>query len=794
MDQRPQNSRGGPSDRTQKAAPASHNRTAAQPSGSTAGRAAAPNGAPPRRSIKKSVIVRDFKKRLRGKPTHAAPSRSWYHVLANTLFGIAKIVMVFVMLIVFIVGGFGGGMMAGYVSTVEPLTQFDITPTEEVQTGFIYDKDGNVLHKIMGNENIDRINISYADVKHTFIDEAIMSIEDERFYTHNGIDIRRIGSAVLSMLANSGNATHGGSTITQQTVKLVTGQDQRSTQRKIQEWFAAMDLEKEMSKDQIMGLYLNLAPMGNNYIGVQAAAKNYFGKDAKNLNLLECAFLAGIPKSPSYYNPSTESGRRNALRRMRIVLGKMHELGHITDSQYESALNDEIRFVERKQTSVSSENFSYFEEYAISQVRQDLMSRLNYSEAAANNLIYGSGLRIYTTMDSKVQSELDQTFNTLDLFQRYPELHIDEPEKPQASSVIIDNSNGSIAAMAGGFGDKTINFGLNRAVQTFRQPGSSIKPLVVYAPALQSKAVLPGSTVSSAKAPLNPKDPNDWPRGSTPGTPLTIRAAIRGSNNMVAVRTLYQISPIIPGTNDMERDYSTALNYLKLVGIDRFDEQYPAIAMGGFTKGMSTLEMSAAYATFPNGGVYTEPYAYTRVEDSKGNVILEREIETTNVYTPQVAFMMADMMKDVISGGTASSYVDSISGIDGKIDVAGKTGTTDNAKDKWFCGYTPYYSAATWYGYDNRLRSTDVPKSEESNAMRIWNDFMQRIHADKEAASFERPEGIGRISLCARTGLLPGDDCENTTSDWMPDGQRPQRTCTVCEKPFVIPTPDLPAE
>ena len=747
----------------------------------------APVGAPSYK-VRKASIIRAFKKRVTGKPTHAAPSRSWYRVFGNTLFGLVKMVILFVMLTAFIIGGFGGGLLAGYISTAEPLTQVIITPTEEVQTGFIYDKNGGILHKIVGSENIDRINISYADVKHTYIDEAIISIEDERFYTHNGIDIRRIGSAVLSMLANSGNATHGGSTITQQTVKLITGMDQRSTQRKIQEWFSAMDLEKELTKDQIMGIYINLAPMGNNYIGIEAAARNYFGKNAKNLSLVECAFLAGIPKSPSYYNPSSEAGRRNALRRMRIVLGKMHELGHITDKQYQDALNEELVFVAKKTVQSSVDILSYFEEYAIRQVREDLMTRLNYSRDAANNLIYGGGIKIYTTMDPDVQKKLDETFNTIDLFQRYPELHIDEPEKPQASSVIIDNSDGSIAGMAGGFGEKTINLGLNRAVDSQRPPGSSIKPIVIYAPALQARAVLPGSSILATAAQLDPKRPIIWPRGKPVGM-MTIRQAVRSSNNPVAIRTLYSISPIIPGTNDMERDYTTPLGYLKLTGIDRMNEGYPSIGVGSLNIGVSTLEMAAAYATFANGGVYREPYAYSRVEDSAGNVILERNVENRVVYTPQVAYMMTDMLKEVVLHGTAASNVRTMAGIDGPITTVGKTGTTDDALDKWFCGSTPYYSAATWYGYDNRLKNTKVPSSEEANAMRIWNDYMGKVHQDLPTATFERPDGITYIKMCTVSGAPANDTCQSTVSDMIPVGQTPPHECVICG---VNPIPEPP--
>jgi len=246
----------------------------------------------------------------------------------------------------FLLAGIGGGMLVGYITTAEPISAGMLSNTTE--TTHIKDSEGNDIAILTGSQNINREYVSFSAIKKTYIDEAFKAIEDERFDEHIGIDPRRIGSAIVSALANSGSATHGGSTITQQTVKMISGADQRSAQRKIQEWYNAIQLEQQRSKDEIMELYLNLVPMGNSYVGVQSAAKAYFDKDAKDLSLIECAFLAGIPNLPAVYNPLTETGRRNALRRMRIVLSKMHELGWITDSEYDDALNQELVFAKRQ--------------------------------------------------------------------------------------------------------------------------------------------------------------------------------------------------------------------------------------------------------------------------------------------------------------------------------------------------------------------------------------------------------------------------------------------------------------
>jgi penicillin-binding protein 1A len=344
-----------------------------------------------------SALADELRSTLKGKPTRSGFNRSWFHETISFISDIVKIGIVLVLCVSFAFGGFGAGMLLGYVSTTRPLSISDLTQTDEVQTSFVYDIEGNEIARLTGNENMDRIYVPIGDIKDTYIDEAIISIEDERFYDHSGIDLKRIGSAVLSAVANGGTATYGGSTITQQTVKLITGQDQHSTSRKVQEWFAAMALEQELSKDEIMELYINLAPMGNNYVGIQSAAQNYFGKNAADLNLAECAFLAGLPKSPSYYNPSRESGRRNALRRMRIVLSKMHDLGHITDEEYEEALNTELVFV-TKTTSSATQINSYFAEYAVRQVVNDLAENRSISVSLATTIVYNRGYHIYTTL------------------------------------------------------------------------------------------------------------------------------------------------------------------------------------------------------------------------------------------------------------------------------------------------------------------------------------------------------------------------------------------------------------
>jgi len=711
-----------------------------------------------------SALADELHESLKGKPTKSGFNRSLKHEIISFLGDVFRIILVMILCVCFAFGGFGAGMLLGYVSLTEPLSISDITQTDEVQTSFVYDIEGNEIAKLTGNENVDRIYVSISEVRNTYLEEAIISIEDERFYSHSGIDLKRIGSAVLSALANGGTATYGGSTITQQTVKLISGNDQHSTSRKIQEWFSAMSLEQDLSKDEIMELYINLAPMGNNYVGVQAAAQNYFGKDASDLNLAECAFLAGLPKSPSYYNPLRESGRRNALRRQRIVLSKMYELGYITEEEYNNALNTELVF-DTEEAEASSEITSYFVEYAITEVINDLAEEREISTDLATTIVYNRGYQIYTTMEPDVQEVMDEAFSNRDLFQQDPSLLVDLPEKPQAGMAVINVQTGAIAGLQGGYGEKTVNMSLNRATQAYRSTGSSIKPIIDYAPALELGLIVPSMVYVDEPCYLDPENPNTvWPLNAdrSYAGAMTIRRAVAKSKNTIAVKVWYEVNG------------ETALWFLQQVGIDMTEEgAYPAQAIGSFTTGITPLQMCGAFNTLAAGGTFTEPYAYTQVLDSDGNIVLTSAPEKRRVYSAETAFLMSDMLEDVITNGTATGTVSIITNADGEyIATAGKTGTTDANLDKWFCGYTPYYCGAVWYGYDNRLRQTLIPTVDKPNANRIWYYVMSRIHENLPGASFTKPDTIIEVEVCS-SGYYATEYCREagtTTTDYFVEG------------------------
>lgn len=743
---------------------------------------------PPHRRRSSSVVRRDFRRRLRGKPTHSS-LLSLPRFFSRVISRVALIALILLLTGGFLAGGTGLGMLIGYIVTAEPVVTEQIKNMNE--TTRITDAQGKDIAILTGSQNINREFISISQVKNTYIIDAFKAIEDERYDEHIGIDPRRIGSAILSALANNGSPTHGGSTITQQTVKLISGADQVSAQRKVQEWYKAIQLEQQKSKDEVMELYINLVPMGNSYVGIQSAAKAYFDKEASQLNLVECAFLAGIPNRPSTYNPLTETGKRNALRRMRIVLSKMYELEMITRSEYETALDTELVFRKTPMSVSATQINSYFVDYVIETVINDLVERRGYSTDMARLAVYNYGLRIETTLDQEIQEKIETTFNNQELFASNPDILMDLPEKPNGSITIVENSpnQGQIKAMVGGFGEKTGNFVLNRAVDTKRQPGSSIKPLAVYGPALDTGRITAASIFTDMEMFLNSDEPDEpYPRNSYTGYRgnMSVRDALRISANTIAAHIWLNVLGDGKGSD-------TSLQYLRQVGLDRSRENYVSISLGAFNQGMSSLEMASAYSVFANEGLYTPPYAYTRVLDADGNVLLENRPVFTQVYKPETAWVMTSILKEVLTGGTAAGYTLP----DNEIEVAGKTGTTDKNRDKWFCGYSPYYTAAVWYGYDNRLGMTTIPRGDFSNAIRIWHDAMTKIHEGLEPAGFDRLETVETIRVCPDSGMREGPYCPGSKIEYFIPGSimNPQEECTLHKpEPTPEPTPEPESE
>ena len=458
-------------------------------------------------------VRRSIRKQVTGKPILPEGSRSYPAVVFRGIAKGLKIALVTLLAVIVLAGGLGLGVLVGYISTAEPVQAEMLVSFDE--TSYIYDNQNNLMAIQTGRDNINRTVISFSEVRDTYIDEAFIAVEDQRFATNIGIDPRRIASAVISALLNRGEAVHGGSTITQQTVKMLTGDDDVSISRKVQEWYSAVKLTEQLSKWEIMELYLNLVPMANSYVGVQAGAQAYFAKDASELNLAESAFLAGIPKSPVSYNPLREDGRRNALRRQRVILGMMLDQESITEEEYQAALNYELVFRQEPQDFSGTDIQSYFTEYAIQETIRGLQEHRGYSEALARQMVSSGGISIYTTMEPHAQEALDATYQKKELFSADPSNHIDLPEQPEGGTVIINNQTGAIAAMQGGFGDKRGNLVTNRATDIRRSPGSTLKPLAIYAPAIELGIASGATIIRDEESYLNPDNPSMiWPTNS----------------------------------------------------------------------------------------------------------------------------------------------------------------------------------------------------------------------------------------------------------------------------------------
>lgn len=698
---------------------------------------------------------RELKKRVKGKPT----KNNRNTLLSSISFIITRaltILLVLLLILGFLLAGIGGGMLAGYVSTAQAIDPSTVQNFNKVTV--LLDKNGKELTELTGSSGSRSLYVPYEDFANTYIDQAFIAIEDERFIDHPGIDSKRIASSIFSLLANRGTPTHGGSTITQQTIKMISGADSISAQRKIQEWYAAIELEKSISKEGILELYLNLVPMSNNITGVGAAALYYFNKDVSQLSLIECAYLAGIPNQPAVYNPMTEYGRRNSLRRMRMTIAKMAELEIISQEEYEDTLNTELKFdfsyFEQKDDNI----YSWFEEYAINEVISDLITKNGYSPEMASLTVFNQGLTIETTVDPLVQDKLEAAYQNPVLYSKDQSQIADSPEAPQSGISVLENNPldpGRIRGLVGSFGQKKENFIFNRATDAKRQPASSIKPLVVYGPALDADLISDATILTDEPMQLDPYNPDrNYPLNyyrSYLGE-ITLQSAIVNSANTIAADLF--MNTVTP---------DLGLNYLKRLGIDRMEEQYPSSALGGFSEGVSTLEMAGAFSSFANQGIYVKPTSYYRVLKHDGTVLLDNSSpKQTPVFKPATTSVITKNLEQV---------ADNVSATPSNTHAAGKTGTSEDMIDVWFCGYTPYYSAAVWYGYDNTNgRKIEIPQVDMFMAAEIWNYCMTSLHEDLQDIPFQTNEGVSPATVCSQTGLLATEYCPSSFTALLIDG------------------------
>ena len=572
--------------------------------------------------------------------------------------------------------------------------------------------------------------------------EAFISIEDERFRTHNGVDIKRTTKAVIDYIFNRSKA-QGGSTITQQLVKNITGNDDRSPIRKIQEMWLAYQLERKKSKDQILELYLNTIYLAQGVNGVQTASKLYFDKDVSELTLAESASIAGITQYPTYYDPFLNP--ENNKEKQEIILKKMLQLGKITQEEHDTAVAEKLNFKKgNMQVSVPSQ--SYFSEQVIIDAIAALVSQKGMSETVAKRKITNGGYKIVSTLDKNVQSSIDEIFSSQKNFPSSP-----VSPAPQGAIVVMEVHSGEVKGLYGGIGPKEGAYGLNRATGSFRQPGSSIKPLSVYAPAIDLGILDPATIYTDKKVTYGEWSPKNFYSGYKGN--MTVRKAVQLSVNTIPVQIVDEMG--------VDKSYDYLKNKFHLSHVSESDKVLGALALGGLTEGASVMDMAAAYCVFPNSGVYNSPITFTKIIDSTGKVILKNKSSSSNAVSKSTAATMNDLLRSVVTGGTGTSA--NIPGVN----VAGKTGTTDGDKDRWFVGYTADYCAAVWYGYD-------TPRSmgylTNNPALTAWKKVMQPIVQGKKSDNkldMTYQTNKKAVEICSVSGLLPSEYCrEHGTVEW----------------------------
>ena len=751
------------------------------------------------------------------------------------------------------------GIFRGVIDTAPSIENVKVTPTGF--STFVYDLEGNQTAKLV-SQNSNRIPVSQdmipEDLAHAFV-----AIEDERFYEHNGIDIKGIFRAGYIAITTGFQRMEGASTITQQLLKNNvftnwTNEDSfiESVKRKIQEQYLAIELTKSMSKDEVLLNYMNSINLGQNTLGVQTASMRYFNKSVNNLTLSECAVIAGITQNPSRYNPISHPDN-NADRRKK-VLKHMLEQGYISQEEHDEALADDVysRIQIVNEDSEEDTVNTYFVDALTDDVMNDLLAA-GYNETQAFTLLYSGGLKIYSTQDPHIQSICDEVFSNEENYpantrwylnyaltikkangdyenhstemlrayfkeqnssynliydsqeEAYADIELyqsavlasgdavfDEKisltPQPQVSLTVEDQSTGYVVAMVGGRGPKEGSRTLNRATDTVRQPGSTFKIVSAYAPALDSAGLTLATMINDS--PFNyasGRPVNNW-WGSEYRGLNSIRMGIIQSMNVVTVKVLTLITPQLGYDYVKNFGFTTVVDREEIMvngEVQIYSDIQQSLALGGLTHGVTNKELNAAYACIANGGTYIKPKLYTKVVDHDGNVILDNtQPDSKQVIKETTAWLLTDAMQTVVTQGTGASVNF------GNMAIAGKTGTTSDYNDIWFCGYTPYYTASVWAGYDNNVK---LRKGEERNvAKKLWRAVMARIHEELPSTSFQMPaSGIVQATVCARSGKLPiAGLCDGTLkTEYFAEGTVPTESCDVHYQGSICQYTNMPA-
>ena len=789
---------------------------------------------------------------------------------SRMIFLFVKLILVAVLLMAAFAASLGYGALKGIIDSAPEIDVASIEPSGYAT--MVYDREGNLTETLV-KSGANRLEATYEELPQCLID-AFVAIEDSRFWSHKGIDIRSILRAAVGVI--TGESAGGGSTLTQQLIKnnIFEGGNENTfgekLERKIQEQYLAVQLEKIMDKKIILKNYLNTINLGNNTLGVKAAALRYFNKDVSDLTLSEATVIAGITQAPTRYNPLTENGRKNNEEKRRVILQYMYEQGLIDKEAQEEALADDVysRITNVNLTAQENESpYTYFTDELITQVMEALQEELGYTETQASNLLFSGGLEIHTTQDPKIQAIVDEEVNNPDnydvvyysvdyqlsvthadgttthysdesmgsyfrndlgrssfngLFDSkeeadeaislYKDAMVKEGDtilgevihyvlQPQISFVLMDQATGEVKAISGGRGNKEVSRSLNRATETLRQPGSTFKVITSFAPAIDACGANLSTVYYDAPFTVGTKTFRNWYSSKGYMGYSTIRDGIVYSMNIVAVRCMMEtVTPQL------------GVEYARNFGITSMtDTDYnAATALGGITKGVSNLELTAAYATIANQGIYTKPRFFTQILDHNGKVLLDNTPETKRVLKDSTAFLLTDAMSQSMESsrmyGSGNLYSTSTSANLSNMSNAGKSGTTTSNNDIWFVGYTPYYTAGIWSGCDNNQKISAIGSSTSYHKI-IWKNIMTRVHEGLADTGFSIPSSVTTAQVCRKSGKLasPGV-CENDPrgsavyTEYFAKGSEPTEVCdhhgvtTVCSASGGLPTQYCPAE
>ncbi len=629
---------------------------------------------------------------------------------------------------------------------------------------YYVDRNGDEVEltedRLTSSEN--RLWVSYSDIPTTLIN-AYIAIEDQRFWEHNGVDTKRTLSAIYNFFIPSGSS-YGGSTLTQQLIKNVSGENQDTIQRKIQEIFRALNVEKKYDKTEILEMYLNTIYLSENCYGVRAAAEEYFGKSLSELTLNECAALAAIGKSPIKYDPLINP--QFNLERRNLVLREMLRQGMITQEEYDEVYDSPLVLANDEDYTYTETIHSYYIDAVIDDVIADLMEAYGYDEKTASIKLYSGGLQIITCLDPTIQEILETVYCDESYWLATTGI------QAQSAMCVMDPETGDLLGIVGGRGEKKISRGLNRATQSKRQCGSSIKPISVYAYALESGIYNYAGPCDDVPVLYDEASDALWPNNATKTYTgrSSLENAIQRSLNTVAVKTCSLLGVDSVYNNMLKSGFTTLVDgYTNSSGTVFSDASLSPLSLGSFTFGVTVREMTQAYACLANGGITSQARTYSVVRDSAGNVILNNTEKHEVLYSEATAFMITSLLKTVITGsnGTARNYINFQKEFNG-LEVAAKTGTTNDNKDLYFCGYTPDLVAACWYGYDNNKTITATGGA----AATLWNSVFRLIYqyytengisyshtfVQPSTVAYAKEEGI---RICTISGKLATDACEH---------------------------------